>query len=118
MFTAKRQKGRCVPINIQPRVTVESNRLQKEGHSEKLSSCSDEYFLTLIVITIKEDQSIKLALDSKVLIKSTNKNKYQLPNNEMLIYSISRQLTNTQNGQQAYFSSIDLMLLIVGYNRM
>ena len=31
-----------------------------------------------------------------------------MPNIEMLIDSISQHLTNTQNGQQAYFSTRDL----------
>ena len=104
--TAKHQKGRRVPINLQPRVSVE--RLQTEGHIEKLSSCSDEHFISTIVITVKKDQSIKLALDSKVLNKAIHKNKYQMPNIEMLIDTISQHLTNTQNGQQAYFTTLDL----------
>ena len=100
-FTAKHQKGRRVPINLQPRVTAELERLQKGGHIEKLSSCSDEHFIYPIVITLKKDQSIKLALDSKVLNKAIHKNKYQMPNIDMLIETISQHLTNTQNSQQA-----------------
>ena len=107
-FTAKHQKGRRVPINLQPRVTAELERLQKEGHIEKLSICSDEHFISAIVLTVKEDQSIKLTLDSKVLNKAIHKNKYQMPNIDMLIDTISQHHTNTQNGQQAYFSTLDL----------
>ena len=107
-FTAKDQKGRRVPINLQPRVSEELERLQTEGHIGKLSSCSDEHFISPIVITVKKDQSIKLVLDSKVLNKAIHKNKYQMPNIEMLIDTISKHLTNTQNGQQAYFSTLDL----------
>ena len=107
-FTAKHQRGRRVPINLQPRLSAELERLQTEGHIEKLSSYSDEHFISPIVITVKKDQSIKLALDSKVLIKAIYKNKYQMPNIEMLIDAISQHLTNTQNGQQAYFTRLDL----------
>ena len=57
---------------------------------------------------MKKDQSIKLALDSKVLNKAIHKNKYQMPNIEMLIDTISQHLTDTQNGQQAYFTTLDL----------
>ena len=53
-FTAKHQKGRRVPINLQPRVSNELERLQTEGHIEKLSSCSDEHFISPIVITVKK----------------------------------------------------------------
>ena len=83
-------------------------RLQTEGHIEKLSSCSDEHFISPIVVTVKKDQSIKLALDSKVLNKAIRENKYQMPNIEMLIDTISQHLTDTQNGQQAYFTTLDL----------
>ena len=107
-FTAKHQNGRRVPIDLQPRLTAELERLQTEGHIEKLFSCSDEHFISPIVITVKKDQSIKLALDSKVLNKAIHKNKYQMPNIEMLIDTISQHLAHTQNGQQAYFTSLDL----------
>ena len=107
-FTAKHQKGRRVPINSQPRVSEELERLQTEGHIKKLSSCSDEHFISPIVITVQKDQSIKLALDSKILNKAIHKNKYQMPNIDMLIDTISQHLTNTQNGQQAYFTTLDL----------
>ena len=89
-------------------MSEELERLQTEGHIEKLSSCSDEYFISPIVITVKKDQSIKLALDFKVLNKEIHKNKYQMANIEMLIDTISQHLTDTQNGQQAYFTTIDL----------
>ena len=35
-FTAKHQKGRRVPINLQPSVSAELESLQTEGHIEKL----------------------------------------------------------------------------------
>ena len=57
---------------------------------------------------VKKDQSIKLALDSKVLNKAIDKNKYQMPNIDMLNDTISQHPTNTQNGQQAYFTTLDL----------
>ena len=107
-FTAKHQKGQRVAINLQPRVTVKLERSQNEGHIEKLSSCTDQHFISPIVITVKKDQSIKLALDSKVLNKAIHKNKYQMPNIDMLTDTISKHLTNTQNGQQAYFTTLDL----------
>ena len=107
-FTAKHQKGWRDPINLQPIVTAELERLQNEGHIEKLSSCSDKNFISPIVIAVKKDQSIKLALDSKVLNKAKHKNKNQMPNIEMLIDTISQHLSNTQNGQQAYFTTLDL----------
>ena len=107
-FTAKHQKCRRVPINLQPRVTAALERFQNEGHIEKLYSCSNEHFISPIVITVKKDQSIKLALDSEVLNKEIHKNKYQMLNIEKLIDTISQHLSNTRNGQQAYLFTVDL----------
>ena len=72
-FQPKHQKGRRVPINLQDRVKSEVKKLLEEGHIEKLKNCSDQYFISSRVITVKRDQTIKLALDSKILNKSIHK---------------------------------------------
>ena len=38
------QKGRKVPIHLQPKVKIELEKLLNEGHIEKLSNCSDQFF--------------------------------------------------------------------------
>ena len=109
-FQPKNQKGRRVPINLQERVNNEIKNLLEEGHIEKLNNCSDQYFISPIVITVKRDQTIKLALDSKTLNESIHKNKYQMPNIETLMDSISQIITNyrTEPADKIYFSTIDL----------
>ena len=52
-YTAKHQTGRRVPINIQPTITDEHNRLPKEAHIEKLTSCLDQNVISPIVITVQ-----------------------------------------------------------------
>ena len=79
-FTPTHQKGRRVPINLQPLVIIELKKLLDEKHIIKLNSCSDKNFISPIVITVKRDKTVKLALDSKILNKSIHKNKYQMPN--------------------------------------
>ena len=59
------------------------------------------------MITVIKDQPIKLALDSKVLNKVIHKDQYQMPNIDMLIDTISQHITNTQFGQQQYFTTLD-----------
>ena len=54
---------RIVPNNLRDRVNSESKKLLEEGHIEKLNNCSDQYFISPIVITVKRDQTRKLALD-------------------------------------------------------
>ena len=93
-FQPKHQKCRRVPINLQERVNSGITKLLEEGHIEKLNNCSDQYFISPIVITVKRDQTIKLALDSKVLNKPIHKNKYQMPNIETVMDSISQIITD------------------------
>ena len=78
-YRVTHQKGRKLPIHLQPKVKIELKKLLKEGHIEKLTNCSDQFFISPIVITVKNDQSIKITLDSKILNKAIHKNKYQMP---------------------------------------
>ena len=75
-YTPLHQKGRRVPINLLDKVSNELKKLSQQGHIEKLQECSDKNFISPIVITVKKDKSVKLALDSKILNKSKHKNKY------------------------------------------
>ena len=84
-FQPRHQKGRRIPIYLQEKFNIELNQLLDEKHIIKFSSCPDKYFISPIVVTVKKDQTIKLALDSKVLNKAIHKNKYQMPNIDTLI---------------------------------
>ena len=57
------QKGRKVPVHLQSKVKIELEKMLNEGHIEKLSKCSDQFFIFPIVIPVKKDHSFKLALD-------------------------------------------------------
>ena len=107
-YTPSHQKGRRVPINLLHRVSNELKKLADQGHIEKLKECSDKNFISPIVITFKKDKSFKLALDSKVLNKTIHKNKYQMPNKDSLIDSISQHINDSNSGEKVYFSTIDL----------
>ena len=107
-FQARHQKGRRIPINLQDKVNTELRKLLAEKHIIKLSSCPDNYFISPIVVTVKKDQTIKLALDSKILNKAIHKNKYQMPNIDTLIESISQQISAPASQNTTYFSTIDL----------
>ena len=61
------------------------------------------------MITVKKDDTIKLALDSKIINKSIHKNKYQMPNIENLMDSVGEHLAcSTDKNAPAWFSSLDL----------
>ena len=74
-LTPIQQKGRRVPITLQEKVDKEISKLLQQGHIEKLEECSDKYFVSSIVITVKKDGSVKLALGSRELNKQVHKNK-------------------------------------------
>ena len=87
-FQPRHQKARRIPINLQEEVNIELKKLLDEKHIIKLSSCPDKYFLPQIIVTVEKDQTIKLALGSIVLNKAIHKNKYQMPNIDLLIETI------------------------------
>ena len=108
-FQPKHQKGRRVPINSQDRVNNKIKKFLEEGHIEKLNNCSDQNFISPFVITVKRNQTIK-ALDFKIPNKSIHKIKYQMPNIETLMESLSQIRTDykTEPVDKIYFSTIDL----------
>ena len=107
-FQPRHLKGRRIPIKLQDKANAELRKLLAEKHIIKFSSCPDNYFISPIVVTVKKDQTIKLALDSKVLNKSIHKNKYQMPNIDTLIESISQQISAPASQNITYVSTIDL----------
>ena len=73
----------------------------------KLSSCPDKNYISPIVVTIKKDQTIKLALISKISNKANHKNKYQMPNIDTLIESLPQQISAPASQNTTHFSAID-----------
>ena len=109
-YRVTHQKVRKVSIHLQPKVKIELKKLLNEGHIEKLTNCSDQFFISPIVITVRKDHSIKIALDSKILKKSIHKNEYQMPNFDSLIQTISKTLS-TAPQETAYFTTLDLQYM-------
>ena len=106
-YRVTHQKGRKVPIHLQSKVKIELEKLLNEGHIEKLTNCCAQFFISQIVITVKKDHSIKIAIDSKILNIAIHKNKYQMPNIDSLIQTISQTLS-TAPQETAYFTTLDL----------
>ena len=78
-----------------------------QNHIIKLDKCSDRQFISPIVITVKKNQTVKLALDSKKINKFIHKNKYQMPNIELLLDNIA-QVVKSDKSKQTLFSTLDL----------
>ena len=101
------QKRRRVPISLQEKVDTEIDKLLKKGHIEKLTECSDKYFVSPIVITVKKDGSVKLALEFRELKKQVHKNKYQMPNIEELMDTVEQTISEMKSGD-ILFTTMDL----------
>ena len=91
---SRHQKDGRIPINLQEKVNNGLKKLLDEKHIIKLSSCPVKYFISPIVVTVKKDQTIKLALVSKITNKAIHRNKYQMPNIDILSNSF---LSKTQH---------------------
>ena len=106
-LTPIQQKGRRVPITLQEKVDKEIDKLLEQGHIQKLEECSDKYFVSPIVITVKKDGSVKLALESRELNKQVHKNKYQMPNFEELMDIVGQTISERKQGD-VFFTTMDL----------
>ena len=106
-FVPIQQKGRRIPIHLQERVEGELNKLIDQRYIIKLDKCSDKQFISPIVITVKKDQTVKRSLDSKKIIKFIHKNKYQMPNIDLLLDNIA-QVVKSDKTKPTLFSKLDL----------
>ena len=77
-YTPSQHKGRRVPLHLLDKVELELKKLIDEGQIIKLEKCPDDLFISPVVITVKKDKSVKIALDSKKLNDAIHKNKYQM----------------------------------------
>ena len=101
------QKGRRVPVQLQEAVQKEIERLLEEGHIEKVNEVTDKLFIQPVVITVKKDKSVKIALDSRAINNEIVKDKYQMPNLEHLVDLVAEQLDNKEQ-EKALYTSLDM----------
>ena len=108
-FHPTQHKRRRVPLHLIDKVEKELNKLIEDKQKIKLDKCSDEYFISPVVITVKHDKSIKIALDSKKLNDAIHKNKHQMQSIDHLMDTIACKISElTQKTSTLYFSKIEL----------
>ena len=87
----------------------------QRGLIEKLEECSDKYFVSPIVITVKKDGSVEFALESRELNKQVHKNKYQMPNIEELMDTVGQTISERKTGMYIFLRWI-LHTLMASYH--
>ena len=108
-FHPTQHKGRQIPLQLTEKVENELRKLLYDKQIKKLLSCSDEIFISPVVLTVKADQSIKIALDSKILNDAIHKNKYQIQSIGHLMDKIAMKISQPKTSKGTlYFSKIDL----------
>ena len=105
------QKARSVPLHLQEDVGKELEKLIRTGHLEKINDVDEDCFVSPVVITIKSDKSVKIALDSRNLNDSCIKMKPQIckimPNILEILNQIPVEITRGRT-VQLFLSKIDL----------
>ena len=105
-FTPIHQRGRRVPIHLQNQVEKELKKLQENGNIIKLDKRSDKNFISPIVITVKRNKTIKLAMDSKIINKAIHKNKYQMQNIACLMENFAQSISESwHEGEILFFNN-------------
>ena len=64
-------------------------------------------FIQPVVITVKKDTSVKIAIDARSLNNAILKSKYQMPNLESLMEKVS-EIVNNNNDGEVFFTSLDM----------
>ena len=108
-YTPSQHKGRRVPLHLLDKEELELKKLIDDGQIIKLEKCPDDLFISHVVITVKKDKSVKIALDLKKLNDAIHKNKYQMQSIDHLIDSVAVYISEPRNLPRKYFfSKIDL----------
>ena len=102
-----KQKARPTPLQLQEAVGKEIEYLMKSGHLEKLKHVDEDCFVSPEEITVENDKSVKIALDSRKLNDSHIKVRPHMPNMEELLNQISVEITKDRT-KELRISKIDL----------
>ena len=102
-----KQKARPIPLHLQEDVERELEKQIKTGHLEKVIKVDEEdCFVSPVVITVKNDKSVKIALFSQKSKGSCEKRRPHMPNMEEILNHISVENSRDRTAQ-FFISKID-----------
>ena len=102
-----KQIARPIPLHLHEDVGRELEKLIKTGNLEKVKHVDEDCFVSPLVFTVKNDKSVKIALDSRKLSNSCKKIQPPIPNMEELLNQISVETTGVQT-KELIILKIDL----------
>ena len=102
-----KQKARPIPLHLQEAVEKEIEKLTKAGHLERVKQVDEDCFVSPVVITVTNDKSVKIALDSRKLNDSCINVRPHMPNMEELLNQILVEITKDRT-KELRISKIDL----------
>ena len=102
-----KQTARPISLHLQEDIGRKLEKLIKSGHLEKIKDVDEGCFVSPVIIAVKRDKSVKIALDSRKLNDSCIKMRPHMPNIEELLkqYSVENSRDRTA---QLFISKIDL----------
>ena len=102
-----KEKARPIPLHLQEEVGKELEKLIKTGHLETVKHVDEDCFVSPVVITVKNDKSVKIALDSRKLKDSCIQIRPHMPNMEELLNLVLVEITRDRT-KELNISRIDL----------
>ena len=101
-----KQKARPVTLHLL-HLGRQLEKLIKTGHLEQINDVDEDCFVSPVVITVKNDKTVKIALDSLKLNDSCIKMRPHMPIMEELLNQISVEISRDRT-LQLFISKIDL----------
>ena len=90
---AVKHKAGTIPLHLQEAVGKEIQKLTESGHLQKVKHVDEDCFVSPVVITVKSDETVKMAFDSRQLNDSCTKFGPYMPNMKELLNHISVEKT-------------------------
>ena len=91
------QKARPKPCHLQQDVKNGLDRLVNSGHLERLETIEEDCFVSPVVITVKKNKTVKIALGGRKLNEKCVKKRWHMPNMEELFNQISAELSRNDH---------------------
>ena len=102
-------EGKTNPTSTTRSSRRRTRELLKEGQIRRVDKISDEVFKQLVVVTVKKDKTVKIALDARSLNNAILKKKYQMPNLGNLMKQVAEEIRNSEKECEVRFTSLDMM---------